>query len=121
MLHKILDRQNNPGVVGIPTDQGMEFIAAKDILRCEGLNKYTLIVCSDGLQLVSSYNIGEFAKQLQPFSFFAPHKSHLVNLAFIKRLNCENQIVLRDGTAVPLSRRRRLEFLQRFRVDGGCH
>lgn len=114
-LERIMNRQSDPGMVGIPTEEGMEFIPAQDIVRCEGLNKYTLIVTASNAQIVSSYNIGEFAKILQVYGFFAPHKSHLVNLRCIRKLTHENQIILKDGTQVPLSRRRRLDFVQRFR------
>ncbi len=120
LLHNIMARQINPGIVGIPTEDGMEFLPAQEILRCEGLNKYTKIVTNRQGSIISSYNIGEFAKMLQTFGFFACHKSHLINLRCIKRLTIENQIILHDGSCVPLSRRRRLEFVQRFRGDGGC-
>jgi two-component system, LytTR family, response regulator len=96
----------------------MDFLPASDIVRCEGLNKYTLIVTTQKTQLLSSYNIGEFAKTLQLYGFFSPHKSHLINLRCIRRLTVENQIILYDGSQVPLSRRRRLEFIQRFRANG---
>ncbi len=116
-LDKIIERQANPGIVGIPTDNGIEFLPACEIVRCEGLNKYTKIVTAHPCPLVSSYNIGEFAKLLQAYGFFAPHKSHLVNLRCIRRLTLENQIILHDGSQVPLSRRRRLDFISRFRAE----
>lgn len=115
MLAQVLTHQGNPGMVGIPTEAGMEFLMAEEIIRCEGLNKYTMILTTSGTKLVSSYNIGEFAKILLCHGFYSPHKSHLVNLRCIRRLTDENQIILRDGSQVPLSRRRRLDFLQRFR------
>jgi two-component system, LytTR family, response regulator len=119
ILERIMERQNNPEIVGIPTEEGMEFLPAKEIVRCEGLNKYTMILTRDNAQLVSSYNIGEFAKILHAYGFFSPHKSHLINLRCIRRLTNENQIVLHDGSQVPLSRRRKLEFVQRFRGENG--
>lgn len=117
-LERIIERQNNPGIVGIPTEEGLELMPASDIMRCEGLNKYTMIVTTNKERLISSYNIGEFCKILQMFGFFSAHKSHLVNLRCVRRLTNENQLVLHDGSLVPLSRRRRLDFLQRFREGG---
>jgi two-component system, LytTR family, response regulator len=114
-LSQLLDRQSHPGSIGIPTDEGIDFVCAQDILRCEGLNKYTLIVTQCQRQIISSYNIGEFARLLQPHGFFAAHKSHLVNLCRVKRLTADNMLILQDGSQVPLSRRRRLDFLARFR------
>ena len=117
ILEAIQMRQNNPGIVGIPTEDGMEFLPASEILRCEGMNKYTLIITKENQRIVSSYNIGEFAKLLHGFGFYAPHKSHLINLRWIQRLTTENQIILKDGASIPLSRRRKCEFVQRFRGD----
>lgn len=81
------------------------------------MNKYTMILTTDNRRIVSSYNIGEFAKLLFIYGFYAPHKSHLINLRWIKKLTIENQIILQDGSSVPLSRRRKCEFVQRFRGD----
>lgn len=117
ILEKIQARQNNPGIIGIPTEEGIEFLPATEIMRCEGMNKYTMILTTNSRKIVSSYNIGEFAKLLHIYGFYAPHKSHLINLRWIKRLTVENQIMLQDGSSVPLSRRRKCEFVQRFRGD----
>ncbi|MEM7039053.1 MAG: LytTR family DNA-binding domain-containing protein [Bacteroidota bacterium] len=115
LLENMLARQTDPEMVGIPTMDGLEFFEARDILRCEGMQKYTIILTTDRRRIVSSYNIGEFCKMLQPHGFFAPHKSHLINLRYITKLNKENQIILQDGTHIPLSRRRKGDFVQRFR------
>ena len=102
-------------VIAIPTLEGVEFFHAEEIIRCEGLQKYTLIVTREGKDLVSSQNIGEFGKLLLAHGFFATHKSHLVNLRYIRKLSNEGDISLRDGSHVPLSRRRRRAFLDEIR------
>ena len=98
-------------MVGIPTTDGIDFMNPEDIVRCEGLQKHTLIV-TVGYEFISSYNIGEFIKILKPHGFFATHKSHLVNLKHIRKLNTEGSICMDDGSYVPLSRRRRRTFLE---------
>jgi two-component system, LytTR family, response regulator len=115
LLDKLMMRQPMGALVGIPTEDGMEFLPPNTLLRCEGVNKYTLIQTCDGSQMISSYNIGEFAKLLQHHGFFAPHRSHLINLAHIRKLTLDNLIILTDGSQVPLSRRRRQEFVDLFK------
>lgn len=115
MLTQMLRSQCPNNVIAIPTLEGMEFLRPEEIIRCEGLQKYTLIVTQEAKDLISSHNIGEFGKILLPHGFFSTHKSHLVNLRYIRKLSNEGDISLRDGTHVPLSRRRRRAFLDRVR------
>lgn len=99
-------------LVGIPTMDAMEFVNADEIIRCEGLQKCTRIVTNQKTSLVSSYCIGEFRRLLEEYGFFSCHKSHLINLAHVRKLTRDGFIVLTDNVAVPLARRKRPEFLQ---------
>jgi two-component system LytT family response regulator len=99
-------------LIGIPTMEGIEFLYAHEIIRCEGLQKCTRIVSLRKNCIVSAYNIGEFRKMLAPFGFFSCHKSHLINLMHVNKYTREGFVFLTDNSAVPLARRKRLEFLQ---------
>ena len=99
-------------LLGIPTMDGYEFLAIADIVRCEGLQKCTRVITGTRSNIVSSYNLGEFCRILEPHGFFAIHKSHLVNLNKILRYCRSGYITMQDGSHVPLARRRRKEFLE---------
>jgi len=107
--------QNKSGnqhvMVGIPTMEGVEYLKIEQIIKCEGLQKCTRIFTTEDKKIVSSYNIGEFSKLLQPYNFFAPHRSFLINLNHIKRYNKEGIIHLTDKETAPLARRRKQDFL----------
>ena len=98
-------------MIGIPTMEGIDFIHMYEIVRCEGLQKCTRIVCTLKSNLISSYNIGEFRKLLEEHGFFSCHKSHLINLMHVRKFTREGFVFLSDNTAIPLARRKRLEFL----------
>jgi two-component system, LytTR family, response regulator len=98
-------------LVGIPTMEGMEFLYAHEIIRCEGLQKCTRVISTRKHNIVSAYNIGEFRKLLEEYGFFSCHKSHLINLMHVNRYTREGFVFLTDNAAVPLARRKRLEFL----------
>ncbi|NUQ22330.1 MAG: LytTR family transcriptional regulator [Saprospiraceae bacterium] len=103
-----------PKLVGIPTMDGMEFLKVEDIIRCEGLRQFTKVhIKSEAI--ISSYNIGEFVRLLDPYGFFAPHKSHLINLQYLRSYHIGGTITLCDGACVPLARRRKEAFLRRIR------
>lgn len=99
-------------LIGIPTIEGIDFLHVHEIVRCEGLQKCTCIVSTRKRNLVSSYNIGEFRKLLELYGFFPCHKSHLINLMHVRKFTREGFVYLTDNAAVPLARRKRLEFLQ---------
>ncbi len=112
LLNNILNPGKRNNKIGIPTMEGLEFVEAGNIIRCEGLQKCTRIVTRDEKDIISSYNIGEFIRLLEPYGFFATHKSHLINLTTIKKYNKEGTVVLDDGSAVPVSKRRKADFLK---------
>ena len=81
------------------------------MVRFEGLQRCTQVFLKSGGRIVSSHNLGAFKNQLQTASFFLCHKSHLINLDYIKRYDKEGIIKMVDGSSVPLSRRKKTEFL----------
>ncbi len=105
---------NKEKKIGIPTMYGLEFVSLTNIIRCEGLQKCTKVVVENGKNIVSSYNIGEFIKLLEPYNFFATHKSHLINLSRIQKYLKEGNIYMDDQSVVPLARRRKQLFLERL-------
>lgn len=117
-LQELLQNLQRPGNasnrIGIPTEDGLEFMPTRDIIRCQGINKMTKIVPREGPELISSYNIGEFVRLLSPYGFYQTHRSHLINLDRVLRYNRDGQVTMEDHSVVPVSKRRRNEFLQRL-------
>ncbi len=99
-------------VIGIPTIDGYEFVSVRDIVRCEGMKKCTRIITIEKSDLISSYNIGEFRKLLNRFGFYSPHKSHLINLNMIQKYHKEGNLLMANGSWVPVAKRRKKEFLK---------
>ena len=103
-------------LIGIPTIEGMEFIDTQNIIRCEGLQKCTLIVTTEKSDIISSYNIGKFAELLENDGFFPCHRSHLINLQYVKKYTREGYIFFSaTSKPVPLARRKRADFLCEMR------
>ncbi|MCB9349619.1 MAG: LytTR family transcriptional regulator [Lewinellaceae bacterium] len=80
----------------------MDFLKMGEILRCEVPQRFTRIVTTEGKGIISSYHIGVFRDLLENQGFFSPHKSHLVNLQYIRKLLREGTLVMRDGSTVPV-------------------
>ena len=114
LLEKLTHQNGNEHMLGVPTLEGFEFVVIGEIIRCEGLQKCTRIITLDKTDLISSYNLGEFRKLLEPFGFFSPHKSHLINIRYIRKYNREGSIIMHNGSYVPVAKRRKKDFMKQF-------
>ncbi|MEX0290376.1 MAG: LytR/AlgR family response regulator transcription factor [Flavobacteriaceae bacterium] len=102
-------------LIGVPTIEGIEFISIDQIVRCEGLQKCTLLITTEKQDIISSYSIGKFRELLDGKGFFACHRSHHINLKFVKKYTREGFIFFNANCKpVPLARRRKLDFLDQI-------
>ena len=112
LIQKIFHQMAASDKIGIPTIDGFDIFQINEIVRCEGLQRCTRIFTKNRKHLISSYNIGEFRKLLEPYGFYTPHKSHLINLGFVKRYQRSGSIIMFDDSSIPISRSRKTDFLK---------
>ncbi len=63
-----------------------------------------------------SKTLKEIETSLDPDIFIRVHKSYVVNLEFIKRFHTKDHIiVLKDGTEIPVSQRRKPNVIKQLR------
>jgi two-component system LytT family response regulator len=99
--------------MGIPNPKGIDYLNVDDILYFESVNKYTKVV-TNKFSIISSYNIAEFKKIIDPNYFFQVHRSYIVNLHCIKRYETSGTVVMEDNTNIPVSKNERSDFLHAF-------
>ncbi len=80
------------------------------ISYCE-VKDHQLQICADGEMYSYRAQISELEARLTPLGFFRCHSSYLVNGEHIERIE-QTKLTLRDGTVIPISQRRRREFMQ---------
>lgn len=92
------------GVLSISDGKEHHIIQEEDILRLEADGSYTMFVLK-GRTLVSSKNIGTYESKLSKSLFFRPHKSHIINLKYVVKLNKGRggYIVLSNKELIPLT------------------
>lgn len=112
LKHNLENIETQSAKIVIPSSNLYQYVKVNDILHCEGWQKYTRIHLSSGEVILSSYNIGVFKDMLNDYSFYSPHKSHLINLNKIVRYRKDGFIVLDNNSEVPVSRRRKEDFLE---------
>lgn len=103
--------------IALPTMEGLDFVAVKDILYCESDNNYTRVHRKEGKVLLLSKSLKEIEKLLKERTFFRVHQSYLVNLTHITRYikGSGGFVVLSNGDQVPVSRAKKEELLRLVR------
>lgn len=113
--HNKLQKHSISGeTISVASDTGFDVVPISKIERCEAINSTTHIFLSDGSKLVSSYNLGKFTDQLFIKGFYPVHRSHLVNLSFVKKYLRSGIIIMQDGTEIPCSKTNRQDFIAIF-------
>ena len=110
ILLDLLTEKSN--TISIPTQDGYTFIKKDHVIRLEGADGYTKIICKDQSEYLSSYNLGKFLELLNNHNFFQPHRSHIINLKYVTRYLNEGYLELTDKTTVPLVKTKRKAFLE---------
>jgi two-component system LytT family response regulator len=101
-------------IISVPSETGFDIVPINKIQRCEAINATTHIFMDDGKKLVSSYNLGKFSDLLIDKGFYVVHRSHIVNLSFVKKYLRSGSIIMNDSTEIPLSKTNRQEFISIF-------
>jgi two-component system LytT family response regulator len=89
-------------------------IDVDDIIRCESDNYYTYFFFVDGRKLLVSKTLKENEELLSQHNFIRPHKSHLINIKYIKSYirHDSGYILMTDGTHIPVSRRKKDKIME---------
>lgn len=104
--------------LAIPIREGFSFVDVKEIIRCEADANYSIIFLDSSPKIVSSKTLGEYEDILGDLGFMRVHKSHLINLQYVKRYTKGEGgiITMKDDAEIPVSRRKREDFLDRINL-----
>lgn len=113
-LDLLLNNVNKIEKIVLPALNGIEFVKIEDIIRCESDNNYTSFHLTSGDKIIVSKTLKDYEDMLENKGFFRTHKSHIINLAYMKKyIKGEGGIVvMEDGSEVTVSRRRKEEFME---------
>lgn len=97
--------------------QGFSIITIDDIIRLEGDSNYSKIYVKDEPYIITSKTLRELQEILNQTNFYRIHKSHIINLNFLKEYsNLDGgYAIMYDNSRIMISRRRHQEFIDRLR------
>ncbi|WP_417363806.1 LytR/AlgR family response regulator transcription factor [Galbibacter sp.] len=115
IIDRLLKFNHEDPTITVSTESSVEFIKVSDIVHLEASSSYTTLYMRSGLKVLSSKTLRVFEDLLSDFYFFRCHQSHLVSLPDVVRFLRRDggQLEMKDGTLIPLSRRRHELFFKR--------
>ncbi len=95
--------------IALTTLDGYVIVHYDDIIRCEANGNYTSVYFHDGSFLMLTKTLKHYASKLEGNGFFRVHKTHLVNLDYIRSyVKGKNSYVeLKDGSNIEVSSRKK--------------
>ncbi|MEM9919732.1 MAG: LytTR family DNA-binding domain-containing protein [Bacteroidota bacterium] len=105
-----------PVKLAVATLEGLHFIQFEQIIRLEADGKYTRIILKSQKEILASKNIKAFEQQLPTSHFYRIHRSHLINLMYVRQyIKGEGgYLIMEDGSNLKLAKNRREAFIHRF-------
>lgn len=109
ILKNLLENINESKKIALHTFEGIHVVQMADIIRCQSDDCYTNIFLNDGKQVMVSKTLKEIEESLSASMFIRTHKSHLVNVDYIKTVVRQDggYVIMKDGSEIPISRRKK--------------
>lgn len=117
LLYNLKEGLRSPRVA-LSTGRGIDFVEASRIMYCKAESNYTDVLLIDGKKYTLSKTLGDVEEMLGHHDFFRVHQSYLVNLGQMASYIRDDggYAVMKDGVNIPISKRRKEEFLQRVKL-----
>ncbi len=102
----------------VPSTHGFEVLDIDKIIRLEADGCYTTIFLKDSKSKVISRTLKDFEDTLPDEIFFRVHKSHLINLRYIKDYSnlSGSFVTMSEGSRIEISRRKAPDFIQKMKA-----
>ena len=93
-------------IIVLSTCKGTVVIPAEQIIRIQSLSNYSKLFFNDGKTLVASKILGWFEEQNSLCSFVRVHRTHLVNINYIKSYKA-GTLFLQNGEVIAVAKRKK--------------
>ena len=116
-LSKSMLQSSSVSRITINHAKGFKIVDPNDFMYLEGEGNYTSIIFVDGTKYLDTKSIGVYEDILDPQRFFRIHKSHIVNVLYVKEFlnNDGHFVIMKNDTRLAISRLRVPQFLEFFK------
>ena len=100
----------------LPLLNGFEVIRVKEVVRVQASDNFSEFHLADGSKKLICRTLKHYEELLSEFDFLRVHKSHLINLQYVKRYikGKGGQLIMSDDSEVEVSQGKKKELLSRF-------
>lgn len=109
----IRDQLDNNRLV-VSLQDGYQVINIHELKFCKSDKGYTTFYLTGDKSIIASKPLKYFIDQLPASRFVRTHQSCLVNLDYVDRYDKSGMVILKDNQAIPVSIRKKEEFLSRL-------
>ncbi len=106
------DKSRRPVIV-VDTAEGRQILKINEILFAEVFQHSTCFAMAGGKKVEAAVQLSWAEERLVSYGFFRCHRSYLVNMKHINKI-AQSELILADGSSVPLSKHRNREFLNAY-------
>lgn len=99
-------------LITVKTCTGVFCFAPEEIVRCEASSNYTKLYFKDQKTLLVAKTLRTYESILDTCNFIRIHHSSLINTTYIEKVGQNGTVILKDGSVLTTSRRRR-QFLRK--------
>ncbi len=112
-IDELLTNINSFSKIGLPTNDGIQFVKVDDVVRCEADGAYTVFILENGQRIMVSKSLKTYEELFADRKFLRVHKSYLINTRYVEKyINGDGgSVVMTDGATVEVSRRKKDELL----------
>lgn len=105
-----------PGKLRIATANHIYYLDIRDIVRIQSVSNYSKLFFSSGQTLIVSKVLAYFDMMLETRHFFRIHRTHLINLVYLKHYVPGNAALaaLSNNEAIPVSRRKKKDLQEKM-------
>lgn len=102
----------------IPAANGFNVVVIDQIVRLQADGCYTKLIKNDGKYDIISRTLKDFENALTKTKFFRIHKSHIINLNYVKSYSSidGSYVIMTDGSKIEISRRKAPDFVQKIKT-----
>ncbi len=100
----------------LPLMEGFDVVRMSEILYCEAEDNFTRFYFMDGRKTLICRNLKFYETALDAFGFFRVHRSHIINLEYVKRYNKGKggSVVLENETEIIVANSKKGELVKRL-------
>ena len=101
----------------LPLMEGFDVVKMSEILYCEAEDNFTRFYFTNGRKTLICRNLKFYETALEPFGFFRVHRSHIINLDYIRRYNKGKggSVILENGKELLVSNNKKAELVKRIK------